>query len=172
MHDQAADLFAAPGDPQTGPPAPCAYGSATNQIDADDEYSVNAMANLDLQIIYEDPPGTFTEVAVSQSVVDTVEHLHIPLPEDGDPLDYRVRVVGSGQAVNYGLAWWTAEAPPAVSPLACAADVNGDCTVDVQDLVAILLVWGPCQSCAQDLNLDGNVDVQDLVTVLLNWGPC
>jgi hypothetical protein len=51
-------------------------------------------------------------------------------------------------------------------------DVNGDGVVDVQDLVDVILAWGPCdppEDCYGDLNGDGVVDVQDLVMVILNW---
>ena len=54
----------------------------------------------------------------------------------------------------------------------CPANVNGDSVVDVQDLVEVLLAWGPCPACAADVNGDDVVDVQDLVAVVLAWGPC
>ena len=55
----------------------------------------------------------------------------------------------------------------------CAGDVTGDETVDVQDLVEVLLSWGPCPpECPADLDGSGTVDVVDLVEVLLRWGPC
>jgi glucose/arabinose dehydrogenase len=52
-------------------------------------------------------------------------------------------------------------------------DVNRDGMVDVDDLVAIILAWGPCDdpvTCPEDLNVSGQVDVDDLVEVILNWG--
>lgn len=55
----------------------------------------------------------------------------------------------------------------------CPADVTGDGTVDVQDLVQVILDWGPCAAiCPSDANGDLVVDVQDLVLVVLAWGPC
>lgn len=49
-------------------------------------------------------------------------------------------------------------------------DVNGDGVVDVEDLVQVILDWGPCPPpCPSDLNGDGEVDVEDLVAVILNW---
>jgi hypothetical protein len=32
--------------------------------------------------------------------------------------------------------------------------------------------WGACIDCAADLNGDGVVDVVDLLAVLLTFGPC
>jgi hypothetical protein len=49
-------------------------------------------------------------------------------------------------------------------------DVNGDGVVDVTDLVAVILAWGPCSECPEDVDGDGDVDVQDLVAVILTWG--
>jgi glucose/arabinose dehydrogenase len=53
-------------------------------------------------------------------------------------------------------------------------DTNADGALDVTDLVAVVLGFGPCaappQACAADVNGDGQVDVQDLVAVILNWG--
>ena len=53
----------------------------------------------------------------------------------------------------------------------CAADVNGDGMVNVEDLVDVILAWASDDADA-DVNDDGVVDVQDLVEVILNWGPC
>lgn len=53
------------------------------------------------------------------------------------------------------------------------ADLNGDCRVDVLDLLVLLGAWGPCPArgeCPADLNKSGNVDVQDLLILLGDWG--
>jgi subtilisin family serine protease len=55
---------------------------------------------------------------------------------------------------------------------ACPADVTGDGSVNVQDLVEVVLNPGPCAGCPADVNGDGVVDVQDLVLVVLGWGDC
>jgi hypothetical protein len=44
--------------------------------------------------------------------------------------------------------------------------------VDVDDLIAVILQWGPCRGCPEDINDDGQVDVDDLIGVILAWGPC
>ena len=54
----------------------------------------------------------------------------------------------------------------------CAADVTGDGTIAVADLVAVIADWGACRGCAADVDDNGVVDVSDLVLVLTNWGPC
>lgn len=65
-----------------------------------------------------------------------------------------------------------AEGPGADCPR--PADLNGDGTVDVSDLVALILAWGPCSGppadCGEDLDGNGAVDVGDLVALILAWG--
>jgi hypothetical protein len=60
---------------------------------------------------------------------------------------------------------------------ACLADTNNTGVVDVDDLVAVILGWGPCDgcppnSCPADVNDDCTIDVDDLVAVILGWGAC
>ena len=56
---------------------------------------------------------------------------------------------------------------------ACEADIDGSGVIDVQDLVLVILDWGPCPPpCGSDVNGDGMVDVQDMVMVILAWGAC
>jgi hypothetical protein len=63
----------------------------------------------------------------------------------------------------------------------CPPDANGNASVDVDDLVAIILAWGACPTpcpgaaCPADVApLGGNcaVDVDDLIAVILGWGDC
>ena len=53
----------------------------------------------------------------------------------------------------------------------CVADVTGDGTVDVLDLLAVLSAWGQ-SGVPEDITGDGTVDVLDLLEVLGAWGPC
>jgi hypothetical protein len=55
--------------------------------------------------------------------------------------------------------------------VACSGDVNRDGTVDVDDLVAVILAWGTID-CSADANDDGSVNVDDLIAVIIAWGPC
>jgi thermitase len=53
----------------------------------------------------------------------------------------------------------------------CEGDATGNGTVDVDDLIAVILAWGQSGGPA-DVNNSGTVDVDDLITVILNWGAC
>jgi glucose/arabinose dehydrogenase len=57
-------------------------------------------------------------------------------------------------------------------PNNCPTDINGDGTVGVSDILAIIEAWGVCSGCAADINGDGNVNVSDLLEVVGAWGPC
>jgi trimeric autotransporter adhesin len=71
----------------------------------------------------------------------------------------------------HNLAIWDA-----VGDHACEADSDDDGEVNVDDLIAVILQWGPCgKSCSADgtpCGGDGIVDVDDLVAVILSWGAC
>ena len=61
----------------------------------------------------------------------------------------------------------------------CPADLDGDGTVGVKDLLILLGDWGPCLNCgncgvecAADLDCDCDVGVSDLLILLGDWGPC
>ena len=82
--------------------------------------------------------------------------------------DPKTRDTGSGAAPIVDMGALEHQPP-------CDADVDGDGVVDVDDLVAVILAWGPCgvpEGCAEDIDQSGFVDVDDLVAVILGWGPC
>ena len=54
----------------------------------------------------------------------------------------------------------------------CVGDLNGDNTLDVSEILAMIDAWGPCENCAADINNDDVVDVNDLLYIVGNWGPC
>jgi hypothetical protein len=99
-------------------------------------------------------------------------------PNDGffTQADYRGAF---GPNENWLCTWTAADAygfsvaPPAgCGAEPCPADTDGSGAVDVDDLVAVILAWGPCVECPADIDDSGTVDVDDLVAVILGWGPC
>jgi hypothetical protein len=83
-----------------------------NAVDSSDTYSVNSLPDLDLNILYQ---GNL--IASSLSIVENVEHLHIPVPSDGAPGDYVIQVyrTSGNTLTDYGLAWWTVPEPGTMS---------------------------------------------------------
>jgi hypothetical protein len=53
-------------------------------------------------------------------------------------------------------------------------DANGDGTVNIDDLTAVITHWGtcpaPCSACAGDVTFNCAVNIDDLVRVITNWG--
>ncbi len=59
----------------------------------------------------------------------------------------------------------------------CIGDVNNNQAVDADDMIAVIMTWGPCQTpcppaCPVDIDNSCTVDVDDLIAVILNWGAC
>jgi hypothetical protein len=85
-----------------------------NIVDANDTYSENAVQpDFDLFIYFQ---GELLASSTS-SQGDNLEHLHYPVPYDGNPFDYQIRIESSFQAAlagsppDYALAWWTVPEP-------------------------------------------------------------
>ena len=79
-------------------------------------------------------------------------------------------VVGNGTQIK---AYYT---PPQSD---CAADINNDNLVDVNDLLSVISTWGACanpNNCPADVapppSGDDMVDVNDLLAVITTWGKC
>ncbi len=53
----------------------------------------------------------------------------------------------------------------------CNSDVNGDSSVNVSDLLAVIDAWGQSDPDA-DVNSDGTVNVSDLLQIVSDWGDC
>ncbi|MCH8343893.1 MAG: hypothetical protein IH983_07885 [Planctomycetes bacterium] len=56
-----------------------------------------------------------------------------------------------------------------LTPLVPLADLDGDCSVGIADLLLLLQQWGMTNSSG-DLNGDGTVGILDLLILLANWG--
>jgi len=54
----------------------------------------------------------------------------------------------------------------------CIADVNMDGTLDVNDIMAIIMAWGSTTDPQADLSGDGIVEVNDIIILISAWGTC
>jgi predicted outer membrane repeat protein len=121
----------------------------------------------------------------------------LDLDNDGDtaeplPLD----LLGNRRALDTPATPDTGVPPPPPAPPHAIVDMGameyrrpadiaptiGDGHVDVDDLIAVILDWGPCDDeggasrpaipppCPADIDDDGEVGVADLIAVVLGWG--
>ena len=77
-------------------------------------------------------------------------------------------ILATGSADGTILLWDLA--PEIPEPPRLAADVNGDGTVNIQDLVAVAAAFGETGETPADVNGDGVVNIQDLVAVAAAFG--
>ena len=57
--------------------------------------------------------------------------------------------------------------------IAKPGDVNGDQSVNVDDLLSVIGAWGGCgnpQDCPQDITCNNEINIDDLLAVIGNWG--
>ncbi len=64
-----------------------------------------------------------------------------------------------------------------VSAITCPADLTGDDQVNIDDIFAVLGLWGDCDDpcppyCDGDLTEDCTVNINDIFAILGEWGPC
>lgn len=76
-------------------------------------------------------------------------------------------VIGPG-LVPYAVA--PTSATFAIQPGACSADVDGNCTVDLRDLLQFLTYFGCIGDCPGDFNGDGVVSLTDFMVLLSGFG--
>lgn len=125
-----------------------------------DTYTFGELANLDLRVLN----GANQVIAESISTTDNVEHLHFPLPTNGNPDDYKLQVIYNGGgilATDFALAWWTDPTP------LVPGDYNLDGTVNVSDYDVWRANFGTSTATSPLLHADGDanghVDAGDYV---------
>jgi predicted outer membrane repeat protein len=142
---------------------------------------IEGTGNIDGDPMLVDPRGGDLRLQSDSPAIDAGNNEAVP-PGEVNDLDGLPRFVDDPDRDDCPHAPGTCGGPPVVDMGAhehpaeitppCPADVNGSGTVDVDDLVALLLAWGPCPGCPADVTGDGVVNVDDLVEVILGWGAC
>jgi hypothetical protein len=119
---------------------------------------------------HNDPPGTFrTPVSLAANNGPyTLDRWGDYAGLAVDPADGQTFWAHHEFAVGSSWRTWIAATDPGFE---VPGDVNGDGDVDADDLVEVILAWGPCPPppCPADLDDNGVVDADDLVLVILNW---
>jgi hypothetical protein len=109
-----------------------------------------------------------------QLTVGVTTMVHVVEVVDGT---IELEIVGAGPGAFFngnniiqGLQLWKID-----EPLPCPADIapkgDGNQTVDVDDLFAVIAAWGQADG-VEDINMDGTVDIDDLFVVVGAYGPC
>lgn len=78
--------------------------------------------------------------------------------------------VGGGFSLAYDLPVSNIVNYGGCPPTPCPGDIDGNRSVGVTDLLALLAAWGPNPGHPADLDGDGSVGVTDLLIVLAQWG--
>ncbi len=137
-------------------------------IDAD--MAATPLSNLDLELLSWDGV-TAVSVAVSNSQVDNLEHIHLNALATGGDYLLRVWDVSADPAnfESYALSWELASHP---QPEFLPGDTNGDFRVDVEDLNNVRNHFGELgMSVPGDTTpFDGVVNLHDLNAVRNNFG--
>jgi hypothetical protein len=132
------------------------------------------VGNIDTAPLFVNPATLDYRLAAGSAGIDAGDNGAIDPAIVGD-LGGRPRFRDDADTPDTGLG-----SPPIVDIGAhefqpCPADIDGNASVDVDDLMAVILSWGctdPPGPCPADVNEDGTVDVDDLILVILAWGPC
>ena len=150
------------------------------------------VGNIDADPLFVDPDGGDYRLSSGSPSIDAGHNWGVPIDEndydedsvlcelfpvdlDGNPrfnADEADFDPGCGVPVVVDMGAYEYQFDPADQ--VTFADLNGDGSVGVKDLLGLLGSWGPCAKgcCLADLDLDGNVGVSDFLALLGNWGPC
>ena len=102
-------------------------------------------------------------------------------PPNADPLLTVMLEAGTSYWIELGtwrpdLPWGAPNVPfrfeVTVEGAGCAADLDGDGMVGINDFLALLAAWGPNPGHPADFDGNGIVDAADLAELIASWSPC
>jgi hypothetical protein len=107
---------------------------------------------------------------ITDSQWQTVSYDISAMADDSDSVWVRWTMGSTDSAWQYS-GWNIDDVSISASiPSGVAGDVNCDGLVDVEDVLAVISSWGPCEGvCAEDVVPDQNINVSDILLVIANW---
>ena len=115
---------------------------------------------------YSDNTLLLWDVRTGETLRALTGHTHYVLSVSFSP-DGQMLASGSSDGT---LLLWALTPASTPEPEKLAEDVNGDGTVNIQDLVAVAAAFGETGETSADVNGDGTVNIQDLVAVAAAFG--
>ncbi len=104
---------------------------------------------------------------------ERIELLDVIPPEEGWNTLFPFDINDQGQIVGGGVRFGQSGHGFLMTPLnQCPWDLDGDVSVGILDLLALLAAWGSDPGGSPDFDGDGTVGILDLLALLANWGPC
>ncbi len=118
--------------------------------------------------------GACRAASASLAVQPGTYYLFVAPGTDVAPIHHGIGCLDErGELIEAGAFTSRYTATVACRPLPpCPADLNGDGSVGILDLLALLAAWGTDPGGPPDLDSDGTVGILDLLALLANWGPC
>ncbi len=118
-------------------------------------------------VVWIDEPYNNEVTTVETGTLDPGEHtltLDATSSAYGDPFTY-----------GYGFSEYDIQL--SLTSAGCPADITGDEQVNIDDIFAVLGLWGNCPApcppyCTGDLTEDCTVNIDDIFAILGQWGPC
>jgi predicted Zn-dependent protease len=131
-------------------------------------------ANFDakLAVYYNNCPAASGQVlACSDNGCGTAPQVSLPVIYGNL---YRIRIGGAAPNAN-----GSGTMVITCTPRPCPADIDGNGSVNIDDLFAVIAAWGPCPAppttCPADVspaNGNGQVNIDDLFAIINAWGAC
>ncbi len=135
-------------------------------------------SNIDADPLFVDPVGGDYHISGGSPCIDAADNTAVPKGIVTD-LDGNPRFVDDPASPDCWQAPGMCGDPPVVDmgayefqAITCPWDLDGDVSVGILDLLALLAAWGTDPGGPPDFDGDGTVGILDLLALIANWGKC
>ena len=118
----------------------------------------------DDEVVNNDGLHAMNEESGTMLLAAGLHHVRVEFFERGGGAGVIVRIEGGGlsKQVIPAERWW--------HDVSVLGDATGDGIVDIEDILAVISAFGPCQDpCMADFDDNGVVDIEDMLTVIANF---